>query len=308
MYNTPSFRTVLKTARFPPGSVGACVAMCMDMLDEHKNGLAAVSILPLLIAIHKESGGLFVPGEQYDLCELWVWMVDRMHIECAVTQLDPPSSFSAMDRDVKNQIHKYQAGKYSSILDHVQAAQIAVVECKHCHYKVFNVEPYSVITLNIGGAEENETLPELLKQHLGSSSMCDWACDSCTQKGGSRVVRFYDLPKLLVIALNRFYYASDRLRMGKLQDPILITKTLCFDNGSIVSDMATQPINYRLCAAGNHFGGYGEGHYTASIFDEATETWHHMDDGNVLALPCPPQTIHRDAYMLFYERDSTNVI
>ena len=254
--------------------------------------------------INDKSGGLFAPGEQHDLSELWVWLIDRLHEDCAVSRPAPVHEDSLASL-IATTMHKYQQGKYSAILECVQGSQIALVVCPKCSYKVTNVEPLTVLTLDV--PEESEpppALPLLLQRYFIKDTIEDWVCDKCKHRGGERASRLYHVPSCLAVVLKRFSMMPTGF-MAKRTVPISIANFLHFHANAVLSKPRdAPPTTFELRAIGNHHGSYFGGHYTAVVKGNE-EKWELADDDSVQTIENKDVSeTSRTAYMLFFNRMS----
>lgn len=304
LYHACSFRDVVLSSNFGSAdSLGATFQQIFQMLVENNHQRGTVSISPgaFIKNIAQKSHGLFPYGEQHDLCELLVWLLDQLHEESSTSLPSPPglSNANALEKIVLKTMHQYQNGKYSTILSHMQGSQMSLVVCNHCGYRVTNVEPFTVITLDLPSSPTSVAkIPEMLKNYLQHEPLDDWKCDRCNNHGAKKTTRFYELPKVLCIVLKRFYMANSQ-HMVKSNQVVELAQALTFYPNAILSLKSdSNPLHYKLCSIGNHFGSYGGGHYTTIAINN--EDWYHIDDTNVEKLE-KPDTHSSNAYLLFYE-------
>lgn len=304
-----SLSSTLRGARFLKleDITGELQRILQAMADRENVHSATYHIKPsrFVSMLYKHGGGLFPPGEQHDLCELWVWLMDRLH-EAAASPGKIPMTRNNVEKAVLHVLHRYQQGLYSDILRVVQGSHISIVVCHHCGFRVSNVEPFSVMPLDI---TSDATLTDMVKGYMQLTPLDDWKCDRCSKRGASKMTRMFHCPKVLVIALNRFVMSS-RGEMQKKGCNIHVAPHLVFHPPAVVSlSPEDPPITYTLKAVGNHFGSYGGGHYTATVRGDEEGAWFHMDDVSAESYENEEralQHVNGCGYLLFYERDDSN--
>ena len=129
----------------------------------------------------------------------------------------------------------------------------------------------------------------------------DYKCDSCKKKGYcTKKTKIYQLPKILVIHLKRFSFAST-YKKSKINASVKFPIT-----GLDLTEYTfnTQASQYNLYGISHHSGYMGGGHYTAEIRSEADGNWHNCDDGHVSKLYSEPSSSGSSPYVLFYVRKS----
>lgn len=297
-------KCILDTLNFTTTDVGHALHELLTFLDNNTQENLVITPKRLIQSINTQSSGLFPAGEQHDMCELWVWLMDKIHEECAKTFIKSPAkSKNALEYGIQSMLFKYQNGRYSSILKCVQGSQVAMVVCNKCNYRVSNVEPFTVITLNLSTDKTNDKLVDLLHNYFEKDHLEDWKCDKCPSKGGTRMLKFFETPKTLVIVLKRFQM-NIRGEIKKINNTVTIPTMIQFHHSAIISlPRETEFMRYKLRCVANHFGSYFGGHYTALC---ATDSgWKHIDDNNITSFDNIDQYLdtNNSGYMLFYECD-----
>lgn len=302
IFAIPSLGTIFLDAHFQEESLGHELQRVLNAMTDASSSSETYVVQPskFISLLRREAGCMFPQGDQHDLCELWVWILNHMHDISCMKRASPPKGCDIIEKGILTEMHRFQDGKYSRFLDVLQGSQIAMVMCHRCGYRASNVEPLTVIPLDI---RPELSLLDMLKEYLNPTALHDWTCDKCKHKGASRMVRFYHCPKVLVVSLNRFVMNQDGA-MEKNACPVRVPPSICFHAGAVISVSPDgPPITYKLRASGNHFGKYGGGHYTATV--SRPEGWFHMDDISIEPYDGEKEAlkhINGCSYMLFYER------
>ena len=149
-------------------------------------------------------------------------------------------------------------------------------------------EPANTKTITIYDCFNSFSLPEILdKNNL-------WYCSTCKMHvQASKKLEIYKGPPILVIHMKRF--KTNGLYREKLGVPIKFPSRELDISQHIIGE--TPPI-YDLYAVSNHFGALAGGHYTASIFAEATGKWYNCNDSEITEAK---ELSEVAAYVLFYK-------
>lgn len=294
--HAPPLKDAILSSTFPVGSVGEALQAVLVVTE---TGKVAQAMKALVRRICGTSGGLFSMGEQYDVCELWAWLTDRIHDDAAVKfETIPISNQTPLCRDVAQALHRFQQGKYSRMLESVQGSQIAVVTCRSCSYRVRNIEPFGMLSIDMEQNKKELSLSPLINRFLSTESLDDWKCDRCQNRGGDRAMRFFHMPPVIAISLKRF----DPMCGQKNGAPIGVPSYLEFMPKAVLSSNGA--IRYNLCSIGNHFGGAHGGHYTALCLSD--NKWAHIDDDSVSYISNETLTDvlkdNKDGYLIIYAR------
>lgn len=250
-----------------------------------------------------------VPGEQHDICELWMLLSSRIADEickcaCApathavnVIPICPPSA------NVQSKVMKFLGGMYakswSPWLEQIVGVELSIVQCNACKDQPWSPEVYTILPLDIeysGSGANGTTIEQLLLRHFQIEDLTDWSCDKCKllNTGGKKQNKLYSLPPVLMVSLKRFRMSTGG-RFSKVHAPITISDQLMFEIGGSMK-------RYALRGVGNHYGSYNFGHYTAFVNEDGAGRWVCYDDTNVIALPdCSFLKHNKDAYILCYE-------
>lgn len=223
--------------------------------------------------------GFLIPGEQFDIGELWILLADKISEE-----LNKPIHIKPLNI-IEEQVLKLNANKTSNWQNAIQGVNISITKCNTCQEDVINTDLFTVLTLDLNS---NIEIIDMMKSFFKIEDLTEWSCDKCKNKGGKKQYQLYRLPDVLCILIKRF-----NNNFQKLENPINIPLDL-----NIYSNSGEH--NYKLKSIGNHFGSFQTGHYTSIIYNN---TWKHIDDLNIQDIsPNDFVQNNRYAYILFYER------
>jgi len=263
-------------------------------------------------AFEEASRGRLQMGEQLDITEVWLVLVDRLESEWQTTSKHVTAPWmSVQSRGVAPLVERANAAwsqfmarvppSWASIVNGLQVGQVICSACNHVYH---NFEPFTTLSLDIPVAEPGKSVhlsacfgTYFKQEHLEG----DWKCDKCDKTSALKLARFWWAPQCLVVILKRFRYSP---RLEKIHTPVDIPETFTLLEGTELSRMGTSELpTYRIQAIGCHFGTLGGGHYTALARD--ANKWHHYDDLNITELANSEQALKNNihAYMLFYARD-----
>ena len=268
-------------------------------------------------AFHEAIQGRLVMGDQLDMSEMWMVMLDRLEREIVDgnalktttvpwtlhPSAGPPSPYKNMSVQAVQAWDSLAAKmpvEWANLVNGIQVNQVVCSNpaCKHVYH---NFEPFSMLTLDIPSASQSTTvhLSDCLRAYMLPETMSEWKCDKCHEKGSQKLVRFWCAPTILVIALKRFNGLGQ-----KVNTPVTLPDIFELTAGSeLCQNIGPKTPPYKLKAIGCHFGSLGGGHYTA-LGRDAGGSWLHLDDLNITVLPDSSQVLKNNphAYLLFYER------
>ncbi|KAL0700339.1 hypothetical protein Bca4012_056461 [Brassica carinata] len=137
----------------------------------------------------------------------------------------------------------------------------------------------------------------LAEEPLGPDDM--WCCPGCKEhRQANKKLNLWKLPEILVVHLKRFAYT--RLIKHKI-DTFVDFPIHDLDLSKYVKNKEGESYLYELYAISNHYGGLGDGHYTAyaKLMDE--NKWYEFDDSRVSAVD-ESDIKSSAAYVLYYRR------
>ena len=251
------------------------------------------SLIPLrfLHAYYESLGDLYQPGEQFDFTEMWLLTLNTLQEETKYTP--PPSSpcsyknplFTYLEKLAQVTWAKLTPSPVSPLFHGIQINQI---KCKHCEKIFHNAELFSCTYL-----ETDSDLNACFAKYYATETLQDWTCDHCKEKEAEKMVRFWKLPPVWVIALKRF--------QGN-KPPVQLTDRFT------IQTLPGDRYNYQLKALANHYGSLHSGHYTAHC--KTDSGWSNYDDTQIthnLNIKHLLET-NSHGYVLFFELQSLQTV
>jgi ubiquitin C-terminal hydrolase len=258
---------------------------------------ATVSPNGLLRKMYSLFPNILHPGEQHDICELWMLISDKIAEETGESIPPPPKTLEEDPNNLDNKVHHilYNCNnkKTSKWIQLIQGIQLGILQCNNCLENYHNPELFTALTIDIPINRVSDLTELLLDFYKVEKMDADgWKCDKCGQKqGAKKQTQLAKLPKILIVVIKRFLM-NDRGFSIKIQDPVDISEKLDFNFNN-------KTFKYKLVSYGNHHGNCGGGHYTATV---CNEEWLYYDDTNVHQIKDTNHfTNNREAYILFYE-------
>lgn len=256
-------------------------SIAFELLDIFNKFQQGYSITPngFVRKLMEQFEGFLVPGEQFDIGELWILLADKISEE-----LNKPVNIIATNK-IEEQVLKLNGHKSSPWQNAIQGVNISITKCNTCDEDVINTDLFTVLTLDLS---TNIEIIDMMKSFFKVEDLTEWSCDKCKNKGGRKQYQIHRLPDVLCILIKRF-----NNNFQKLENPINIPLDL-----NIYTDFGHH--YYKLKSMGNHFGAFGMGHYTSIVYNN---TWKHIDDLSIQEID-PNQFAQNNqfAYILFYER------
>lgn len=234
--------------------------------------------------------GIMTPGEQLDMSELWMLVVDKINDETGQPAPDP--NINGADTEAFKQAWKSHNQKcMSRWLQTVQGWTATRIRCSSCDKETVMYEPFCSLGLDVchGHTSLDQMFDVLFRKEKIESRECDH-CKAHHPAVKSTTVCMY--PKVLVIYFKRFGNIEGG-GMKKLANPIHLPMNMRFARLDGV---------YSLCSIGNHIGCLDGGHYFSTARDNKGN-WYMYDDATVSQINNVSQVLstNREAYMLVYE-------
>lgn len=255
------------------------------------------SLAPIrfLKAVYSCLRGMIRPGEQLDICELWMLLVDKINSEVGKQERDI-SVRGEKDVDGFLQAWKsYNEKCMSRWLKQVQGWTTTSINCDHCKKCTRLYEPFCSLSLDI--QTKDKGMDKMFETMFQKEQIGDRECDLCnTRSSAEKSVNVSMYPNVLVCCFKRFKVLPDG-SAKKITDAIQIPINIHFENTEGV---------YRLCSIGNHVGSIDGGHYYATA-KNSDGKWYIYDDINITNVEdiTPILKNNKSAYILFYELDKT---
>lgn len=144
------------------------------------------------------------------------------------------------------------------------------LRCPQGHSK-YSFERFMDLSLHFPEKDKVYNLREFIKSYFREEIIDGVECETCKEKKKcSRKVSFYNLPKILVLHINRFhqgYYSHIKIRTDIVYDEILeIPET------ALHTDIKKSKPKYKLVGLINHIGSLNAGHYYAVKKGKGTQS------------------------------------
>lgn len=244
----------------------------LDMMHNHNHSLSPKKFVNHL---YKSFEGIFQPGEQLDIGELWMFLFDKISNECGanITEqmqtiiLDLPLPDNSNSNLAKSEelfqkcqstIQKINNNKSSIWLETSQGIMLNMLKCHECDEILYNFEPFTSIALDITN-EELPSVSSMFRNYLRPIDCnADWKCEKCNKYTHyTKCLKLWKMPPVLTFIIKRF---TDMHQ--KNCKPIKINTKLCVKKGSIISNME-EDYNYNCTSMALHYGNLSGGHYCA---------------------------------------------
>jgi ubiquitin C-terminal hydrolase len=313
MFFTPVLRKYLYNIKHAESHV-VCQELCtlFGILSESDSNV----VLPkeFTRAFLKASNGGLRLGDQWDLNEVWTFMIDHLsqELKASSVQSDGPQLFFASNERqlLLQQIQDKASHVWQTTMKSVEQVWaikthgllIGQIQCTSCKYTCHNIEPFTSISLPIRNQREPVSLNECFFDFFKTEVLDEWTCDKCkTKMQSEKLTRFWCASDLLAIHIKRYGYDAQG-NGHSISTPLVIPDHFSITLGTEIGFEKQK--EYILCAVGLHYGGLQGGHYIAMC--RAVDGWVIIDDDRVQklqdealgsALGC-----NKHAYMLFYQR------
>jgi ubiquitin C-terminal hydrolase len=191
--------------------------------------------------------------QQLDAQEVWTLLSNEVFNNTAYPININKSFTSDIHKNASEQIAKHNNNKTSLWNDLFQGIILQILICHNCKNKTYRFEPFYSISLNL-----SESIITMLKEYFIKETIEDEIdCECCRIKSKQyRFIKFYKLPKYLIISLNRYNNLGQKLDFKvDINSNILLGNNILYDNKN--------KIELNLTSTVNHFGGINSGHYNA---------------------------------------------
>lgn len=277
----------------------------------------------LLEAYHSnESGGLiphgflkslcehvscFVPGEQFDVCELWMMMCEAIarashkrlqHVNMNNLNLNTNSPYADLVRKGNIDIARCNEDISSEWLNEVQGALICQTICPKCDNVTHTFEPYTMLSVDMIASD----LVSCFTSCINNEQIEGWDCDKCKSTcNTTKITRFWKMPNVLCISLKRFAFIHGKVAKNNAQVVVPVQFTISQPLVIGPQRLTRQEFPYRLRAGIIHHGGAEGGHYTCVV--DGGAQWYHCDDAAITPIEGEHNVgqIIQNAYFIVYD-------
>lgn len=245
----------------------------------------------------------FASFDQNDTHEFWMFLIECFHNSLA-REVDMRVRGRAMTptdklaRACYKKMKEMYRSEYSEMVDLFYGMEVtSIVRPKDREVLSVAPQPFSVISLPIP-SKRNVSLYDCFDAYCAEEEMSGenaWFNDQTnTKEDVLRGVKFWNLPKVLFIHLNRWDI------MGRKVYTLVDVPLTHADFRKYVNGYESEKSMYELYGVCNHKGGAGGGHYTAHVRNP-NGTWYEYNDTRVIKLR-ENKVITKDSYCLFYRR------
>jgi ubiquitin C-terminal hydrolase len=250
-------------------------------------------------AFYESIGDSYSLGEQLDFTEMWMLLLNNIIHETHSNTHIPNYQISVnyksdmkniMQKKVQESLDIFFKNSNSPLNNLLQGSHIQQITCDKCKHRSHLVEPVAFSHI------DNPNILEGLQQILETQEINDWKCEKCSYDKGTKFVRFWKLPNIWMIVLQRYNLES------KTTIPITIPLTIPIHKNVELSAI-NNDFHYELKSIANHYGSIHNGHYTAVCKNE-NGTWCEYNDLQIGIIKDINSVLvnNRTAYALFYER------
>ena len=261
LYRIDEFKKLILNSNTNEGTITYELKDLFDVINKH-NSISPNRFINNFYEIFK---GNFNKYEQQDICELYLFLIQKLHDENCIP-ITINKSISNLNEEHNYKIAFYNDFKYSIIYKLFQGSYIHIIKCLNCNHVAKTFEPFILISLDI---EPHTTINNLLEKHFITEirNNDDWKCENCNNNCQySKSKKIWKYPEIIFISLNRFKEDNK-----KNMDCVKINKSLELTR------------NYDLQAIGFHHGSLQGGHYNA--ISKNYDNYNLYDDTNVSNIP-----------------------
>jgi ubiquitin C-terminal hydrolase len=196
-----------------------------------------------------------------------------------------------MQKKVQDSLDIFFKNTNSPLNDLLQGSQIQQITCSKCNHHSHMIEPLAFTYI------DHQNIFEGLQNILETQQIKEWKCEKCNHSTGNKFIRFWKLPNIWMIVLQRYYLNT------KTTIPINIPNIIPIDKEVEMGRLHKS--RYELKSIANHYGSLDGGHYTA-VCKNNDGRWCEYDDLNIGIIPDINHVLIQNqvAYALFYERIS----
>lgn len=229
---------------------------------------------------------LFRPREQLDSQEVWTLLSNKVFEETCESLNNNKSFTSNIHQKAFKEISQHNNNKTSLWNDLFQGVTLQILTCKNCNHKRYTFETFYSLSLNICS-----TVVKSLQEYFTKDITDEIDCEHCKQKHKQvKFVKFYKLPKFLVISLNRYNNLGQKmLSKIDINTNIMLSHNILYENKNNIELKLTSQIN--------HFGNINSGHYNATDYESNII----IDDDVIVKYNNNDLKENSSVYMLFYQ-------
>ncbi len=281
LFRIEKFKEIILNSSTPENTLTFELKDLFNVMQNHKNNISPNRFIHYFFKIFKD---VFVQFEQIDICELFYFLIQKIHDEIAIDDNNKNDKFSNIIEEHNYKIALHNNFKYSDIYKLFQGSHMHHIKCLNCDNITRNFEPFILINLDI---KSQSSISDLLNYYYSTETRIndEWICDKCKTKSKyDKSISICKYPEILFISLNRF-------------------KDINTKNSDIVNidvQLFLRKI-YSLRSIGYHFGNLNSGHYNC-ICKNNDNNFILYDDNNVININnIEPLLQTQNSYILCYE-------
>jgi ubiquitin carboxyl-terminal hydrolase 8 len=247
-------------------------------------------------AFYESIGDSYTIGEQFDFTEMWMLLLNNIihetHSDTHVSKYQICKSESdILQKKVQDSLSLFFKNSNSPLNELFQGSHIQQITCEQCTHKSHLVEPLAISYI------DNPNIFEGLQDILETQQIKEWKCEKCSYHTGTKFIRFWKLPNIWMIVLQR-YNSNSKTTM-----PIDIPPIIPLNSNVEMSSGTNNNVHYELRSIANHYGSLDGGHYTA-VCKNNNGVWCEYNDLKIAIIIDINLLLknNRIAYALFYER------
>lgn len=258
-----------------------------------------------------KDSNLFTQGEQNDICEFLLFMLDCFHISLSrkiTMEYQDYLQYMKIPHSIISEkcfqlIHNQCLNEYSGIINLFYGIQLNVIQSSD-GLRIVSLNPsiFSIIHLDIPAKILQPTLHDCIDLYCqGEVLENDNAYYDEAEKNyisAIKSVMFWKLPHILIFTFNRLKMNKRGKNNTLVHFPIQNLNM----NKHVYEHYPDNPIqiNYELYGIGCHFGVISTGHYTCYVKNK--NNWYFCNDDTVKQVNNPIQLINPNVYCLFYRK------
>jgi ubiquitin C-terminal hydrolase len=302
---------ILNTNNITENSITYQLKEILDMMHNKNHSLSPKKFIGHL---YRHFDGIFRQGEQLDIGEVWMFLIDKISSECAepsrissfanknyqITLLDNTNNSLVSSQELWDKynytINNINNQKTSNWLESSQGIMLNMLKCNICNTMNYNFEPFTMIPLDIPDDVDKPSIASMFRNYLKSQEcQGDWKCEKCNEcTPYIRMTKIWKMPPVITFVIKRFSNMHT-----KIIKPVYLNQKLSVKKGSIISHMHAD-IDYHCNAVALHFGGLSGGHYCALC--KTNDNWIFYDDLNIARVEDTKIFFdgNKDIYMIMY--------
>jgi ubiquitin C-terminal hydrolase len=243
-------------------------------------------------------------GAQADAAEAIQILLDGLHTQHAreVNMEIKGVPANTVDEEIIQSLKSWASffsKEYSPFVDEFYGQTRSQFICSDCNARRMIFEPWSVLKVEIPGADKAGSQAPNLRECIASAFCTEtlegYTCDHCKKKGTTRKEQSISkFPQTLILSLKRFTNAGSKVRARIAYDEN------CIDMSEWVSWAALGlPQQYRVVSTIEHLGSSRGGHYIMRA--KESDAWYVYDDNRIA--PCKEGgDAGPDTYILFLQK------